>query len=120
MCGISGFLSNELDNSTIPETAKFMADQLKHRGPDNSGIWFDKNIGIALAHQRLSIVDLSIAGTQPMLSYCGRYYIIFNGEIYNHLDIRSEIKEVIKWKGHSYSETLINAISYFGIEKTLQ
>ena len=120
MCGISGFVSNELDNSVIAETVKSMSDQIKHRGRDNSGIWIDKNIGIALAHQRLSIVDLSMAGAQPMISYCGRYYIVFNGEIYNHLDIRNEIQEAIKWKGHSDTETLINAISYFGIEKTLQ
>ena len=120
MCGISGFFTNEIDSLIFSDCLRKMSKKLEHRGPDDSGIWFDENIGIGLAHQRLSIFDLSIAGRQPMASHCGRYLLTFNGEIYNHLSIRKEIKESINWKGHSDTETLINAISIFGIETTLK
>ena len=120
MCGISGFFTNEIDSTIFSDSLRKMSKKLEHRGPDDCGIWFDENIGVALAHQRLSIVDLSIAGRQPMGSHCGRYLLTFNGEIYNHLSIRKEIKDSIKWKSHSDTETLINAISIFGIETTLK
>lgn len=97
-----------------------MADAISHRGPDDSGLW--QKGCIALSHRRLSIVDLSNAGHQPMISHCGRYVIVFNGEIYNHLSIRKELinlNKTIKWSGVSDTEVLLTAIVCWGIEKTL-
>ena len=82
---------------------------------------YDKEC-IALSHRRLSIVDLSNAGHQPMISHCGRYVIVFNGEIYNHISIRKELTNLtknIKWCGESDTEVLLTAIVFWGIEKTL-
>ena len=95
-----------------------MADALIHRGPDDSGIWSDAPIGIALGHRRLSIVDLSAAGHQPMHSVAGRFVIAFNGEIYNHLELRAEL-EGITWRGHSDTETLLAGFEAWGVETTL-
>ena len=85
MCGLTGFLTN---NPTLLFKAEAilsaMTDSISHRGPNDSGIWIDVDSGIALGHRRLSIVDLSTAGHQPMISTSGRYVIVFNGEIYNH------------------------------------
>ena len=100
-----------------------MNSVLSHRGPDFSGKWQDSNFGIALGHQRLSILDLSNAGNQPMISQSGRFVITYNGEIYNHVDIRKEINSLnsnIKWKSNSDTETLLEAIEIFGIKKALQ
>ena len=119
MCGITGFISLELNGDLLHETANCMSQKLFHRGPDNDGIWCDPKIGIALAHRRLSIVDLTKNGHQPMNSHCGRYCIVFNGEIYNHLFLRKELPDSIIWIGNSDTETLLNCISYWGIEKTL-
>jgi len=96
-----------------------MAKALTHRGPDNSGAWIDESCGIALAHRRLSILDLSPAGDQPMISLSGRYVIVFNGEIYNHLELRRELKNV-EWRGHSDTETLLAGFEAWGIEGALQ
>ena len=98
--------------------ARRMADSLAHRGPDDIGVWVNEAAGVALAHRRLSILDLSPAGHQPMTSDCGRYVIVFNGEIYNHLDLRKELRRET-WKGHSDTETLLAAFQAWGIEKTL-
>ena len=119
MCGITGFISTNLAKNSFQENIRCMTNKLEHRGPDYKGIWFDSNSGIAIAHRRLSIVDLSKAGHQPMLSECKKYYIVFNGEIYNHNYLRKELPDTIKWRGRSDTETLINGISYWGIEKTL-
>lgn len=93
MCGLTGFWSFSVDDHTV--IAREMAEAITHRGPDDTGVWVDKDVGIALAHQRLSILDLSPAGHQPMISACGRYVLVFNGEIYNHLDIRKQLESVI-------------------------
>jgi len=90
MCGICGVLSSGSDESLVG-IARTMADSLRHRGPDDAGIWADPDEGVALGHRRLSIVDLSPAGAQPMTSQCGRYVIAFNGEIYNHLTMRKDL-----------------------------
>ena len=92
MCGFAGFIGSPGPNATHEATAKRMADAIRHRGPDDSGTWSDPDAGIALGHRRLSIVDLSPAGHQPMASATGRYVIAFNGEIYNHQDIRRELE----------------------------
>ena len=120
MCGITGFFSYELNRDFFHNSVSNMSNYLTHRGPDDEGIWCDPNRGIALAHRRLAIVDRSSAGHQPMISECKRYYLVFNGEIYNHISIRKELPNSIKWKGKSDSETLINGISYWGLKKTLK
>jgi len=100
-----------------------MADVLIHRGPDDAGCWADPEAGIALAHRRLAVLDLSPAGHQPMLSASGRYVLAFNGEIYNHLDIRGQLatpRETAQWRGHSDTETLLAGFDRWGIEATLQ
>ena len=120
MCGIVGYWS---EKNFSDDLIKVMCDQIRHRGPDAQSAWSDKARGIFLGHQRLSILDLSEAGKQPMISSCGRYALVFNGEIYNHLELRnllSEKRADINWRGHSDTETLLNCIVYFGIDTTLQ
>jgi asparagine synthase (glutamine-hydrolysing) len=124
MCGIAGFLdSRGFGAAAAPEVVGRMCDALTHRGPDDSGIWIDEDAGVALGHRRLSILDLSPAGHQPMASACGRYVLSFNGEIYNHLDMRSELERagcVATWRGHSDTETLLAAIRQWGLDRTLE
>lgn len=117
MCGITGFLSRDKQYSW-PDAVREMANSLLHRGPDAGAIWIDDEGQIALGHRRLSIVDLSAAGSQPMRSACGRYVIAFNGEIYNHNAMREEIEG--PWRGHSDTETLLAAFAKWGIEETLK
>ena len=114
MCGIAGYLASNIDKKII----KTMGNTLTHRGPDDSGIWCDKQAGIALAHQRLAIVDLSPEGHQPMLSTDSRYIIVFNGEIYNYHELRAELKH-ITWRGHSDTEVILAAISTWGLDTAL-
>jgi asparagine synthase (glutamine-hydrolysing) len=95
---------------------------LSHRGPDDHGEWVDGPCGIALGHRRLSILDLSPAGHQPMVSRNGRYVIAFNGEIYNHLALRQTLGNEfhgVNWRGHSDTETLLACFETWGVEKTL-
>lgn len=94
MCGITGFInSKKLDSSEAGTTVFKMSNSLTHRGPDDSGIWVDENYGLAFGHRRLSILDLSSAGHQPMHSAYGTYVLIFNGEIYNHLELRRQLEK---------------------------
>ena len=100
-----------------------MALAIRYRGPDDAGAWVDAEAGIALGHRRLSIIDLSPAGHQPMLSSCGRFVLAFNGEIYNHLVLRSELEKSgvsPVWRGHSDTETLLAGFAAWGVEATLQ
>ena len=123
MCGISGFLRRQSFRSADDlQTVRNMASAISYRGPDDSGEWVDSDAGLALSHRRLSILDLSDAGHQPMLSASGRYAIVFNGEIYNHLDVRRklEIKNQIAWRGHSDTESLLAGIENWGVESTLK
>ena len=122
MCGITGFVNFEgLKN---PEhIIKDMTDVISHRGPDNFGIYLDKKFDIALGHRRLSILDLSDDGGQPMISSNSRYIIVFNGEIYNYLEIKKKLNNkniAINWKGKSDTEVLLESISFFGLSETLQ
>ena len=87
MCGIVGFWSNFRDEVDNQINIKKMSEELNHRGPDYGGYWNDNSESFYLSHRRLSILDLSIAGNQPMLSHSGRFVISFNGEIYNHIEI---------------------------------
>ena len=88
MCGFTGFLGGDVGGEKLLYN---MSEKLAHRGPDDYGVWLDESAQIGLSHQRLSILDLSEAGHQPMISELERYVIVFNGEIYNHLAIRKEL-----------------------------
>ncbi|AAZ18527.1 probable asparagine synthase, glutamine-hydrolyzing [Psychrobacter arcticus 273-4] len=122
MCGVNGFFNA---HTTIPvqNVIAQMNAAIDHRGPDAGDAWLDENIGLVLGHQRLAIQDLSPAGAQPMHSACGRYVLAFNGEIYNHLQLREQLMiegHAPAWRGHSDTETMLACFVAWGIEKTLQ
>ena len=141
MCGFAGFLLGQpggLDG--MEALATHMANTIAHRGPDDFGAWAEAQAGIALGHRRLSIVDLSPAGHQPMTSRSGRFVMAFNGEIYNHMELRAELEKNSLptvgatphscplpkeqgvghvWRGHSDTETLLAGFEQWGIEATL-
>lgn len=120
MCGLAGILGTR----TSDETALYaMAATLRHRGPDDEGAWFDRTVMVGLAHRRLSVLDLSASGHQPMLSADDRYVIAFNGEIYNHLRLRAQLeqaRQAPRWRGHSDTETLLAGFCAWGIEATVR
>jgi asparagine synthase (glutamine-hydrolysing) len=122
MCGIAGVLtSSTTARLRLERDALAMADSLAHRGPDDHGIWTDLDAGIALTHRRLSIVDLSPAGHQPMVSADGRFVITYNGEIYNFQEIRPELEaRGIRFRGHSDTEVMLEAFAAYGIAPTVK
>ena len=134
MCGFIGFLGGIAISNEYDCILQNMSDTLVHRGPDDEGHWYDSEQRIGLGHRRLSILDLSTTGHQPMVSASGRYVIAFNGEVYNHLDLRKELEEDIFfpshslvigrgevfWRGHSDTETLLAGIEAWGLETTLK
>jgi asparagine synthase (glutamine-hydrolysing) len=117
MCGIAGLWDPEVSRSE-GETARLIAgltEPLAHRGPDSAGHWFDHPAGLAFGHRRLSIVDLSAEGDQPMISASGRHVIITNGEIYNHHDLRRELEgSGVRFRGHSDTEVMLETIDRLG------
>jgi asparagine synthase (glutamine-hydrolysing) len=122
MCGIVGFWQpvkggrEELSNKILRVT-----QTLSHRGPDDQGVWVDPSVGLALGHQRLSIIDLSLKGRQPMVSGSGRYVLSYNGEIYNFLQLRRELEESgINFRSMTDTEVILEAISHWGLEKALK
>ena len=119
MCGIAGYVGK---TSYPYNCLGEMAKAINHRGPDDRGTWCDEDEGIGLAHARLSILDLSSAGHQPMHSVSKNFVLVFNGEIYNHKVLRSELELIAQrnWLGHSDTETLLVAIDHWGLEKTLK
>jgi asparagine synthase (glutamine-hydrolysing) len=119
MCGIAGYVGKTLNPF---DCLNKMVHAINHRGPDDKGVWVDESIGIGLAHARLSILDLSSAGHQPMHSLSKNLVMIFNGEIYNHKALRSELNLISHraWSGHSDTETLIAAIEEWGLKETLK
>ena len=123
MCGIVGLISSKSSSkSTLQEAISSMTEKIKHRGPDGHGSWINTKSGIAFGHRRLSVIDLSIAGKQPMISSSDRYVITFNGEIYNHLELRKEINRINKefsWIGSSDTETILALFDLFGVEKAI-
>lgn len=122
MCGFVGFLSENASQFS-ENVLKNMAQAIKSRGPDDYGYFQDNQAGLGLAHRRLAIVDLSSAGHQPMLSSAGRYLIVFNGEIYNHQELRQQLNKLIPtitWQSHSDTETLLTAFECWGIRQTLE
>jgi asparagine synthase (glutamine-hydrolysing) len=120
MCGISGLLFNPGDERDPQAGVRSMNAALVHRGPDDSGQWVDRDAGVALGHRRLSILDLSAAGHQPMRSGSDRYVLVFNGEIYNHGDLRVALGDVAAWRGHSDTETLLAGFERWGVRGTLE
>jgi len=124
VCGLTGFLQPAgFDPAAATAQATAMATRIAHRGPDDAGAWVDGAAGIALAHRRLSILDLSPAGHQPMASASGRWVLAYNGEVYNHLELRRELEAggaAPAWRGHSDTETLLAAIEAWGVETTLK
>ena len=120
MCGFAGVLCN---GRVSEELLTAMTSKIRHRGPDDHGVWFDQDAGIGLGHNRLFVLDPSPAGHQPMISTSGRYVIGLNGEIYNHSSLRSVMKEkgfAPQWRGHSDTETLLAGFDAWGIEATIQ
>ena len=125
MCGIAGFITPTICQDTSIIWLSDMLSTIRHRGPDDGGVWCDKKHGVALGHRRLSILDLSPNGFQPMASSCNRYMLVFNGEIYNHLTLRSILEQSAKtplggWRGHSDTETLLACFCAWGMETTLK
>ena len=119
MCGIAGIVTGPRlkgDRSTLSA----MLERIRHRGPDADGIWYEENVW--LGHKRLSIIDVSETGAQPMVSHCGRYAISFNGEIYNFSELREELERdgEIAWKGTSDTEVLLELIARIGIKPALE
>jgi asparagine synthase (glutamine-hydrolysing) len=122
MCGIVGFLGTTGDEAALRSLVERMSSCLSHRGPDDAGVWVEENVGLALGHRRLSILDLSPMGHQPMTSRGGRFTMTFNGEIYNYLEIRKELEASggLGWRGHSDTEVILEAFARWGIGPTLK
>ena len=123
MCGIAGFftINNKRNTDEMVAIANKMANSIKHRGPDNSGVWVSEEVGLTLAHRRLSIIDLSIKGNQPMCSENRQFIIVFNGEIYNHRELRQELISNGKtFRGHSDTEVILAGFEKWGVEQTIQ
>src|SRR5690349_1552022 len=122
MCGIAGVIGQASRDGRLLSA---MARAIAHRGPDDEGIWLDPEAGVGLANRRLAIIDLSPAGHQPIQSSDGRFVLTFNGEIYNHTDLRAELEHSGGvpgggWRGHSDTEVLVEAVSRWGLEPTLE
>ena len=123
MCGICGFLdlNRQRDTEALSTDVMGMADTLRHRGPDDWGAWVDADAGVALGFRRLSIIDLSETGKQPMVSGSGNFVIVYNGEIYNFLELRHELEGLgCVFRGRSDTEVLLAAFDQWGVERTLQ
>ncbi|PPC89513.1 MAG: asparagine synthase (glutamine-hydrolyzing) [Methylobacter sp.] len=121
MCGFAGYLSP--DGTIAEQVLTRMSQALAHRGPDDSGLWYDNAAGIGFAHRRLAVVDLSPAGHQPMTSCSRRYTLVFNGEIYNHLALRAQLESAGNasiWRGRSDTETLLACFDAWGIEAAVK
>lgn len=121
MCGFAGFLSPDFTDARARLAA--MRDAIRHRGPDDAGLWLDPEAGVALGHRRLSILDPSPAGHQPMVSAKGGLVLVFNGEIYNFSDLRNRLEAETRapvWQGHSDTEVLLAGFEAWGVRTTLE
>ncbi len=122
MCGFVGFLDlrRSMAEAELKSVVAKMALQIESRGPDDSGEWADEAAGIALGHRRLSIIDLSPMGHQPMVSASGRNIIAYNGEVYNFADVRAELEGFgIAFRGHSDTEVLLEACELWGVKQAV-
>ncbi len=122
MCGIAGFLTSEAwSEDQLERQALRMSDAISHRGPDGDGAWCDEAAGIAISHRRLSIVDLSSSGSQPMTSACGRLVMVYNGEVYNFSELKTELTALgVQFRGTSDSEVILEGFAKWGIEETVK
>jgi asparagine synthase (glutamine-hydrolysing) len=124
MCGIAGFFTTDgshCQHGEMTAIATDMADAMIHRGPDGSGVWVDETTGLALAHRRLAVIDLSATGSQPMQSRNGRFVIVYNGEVYNHRELRRELSDLGEtFRGHSDTEVILAGCEAWGVEKTIR
>jgi len=123
MCGIAGLfdVSRARSAEALEHGVRRMAATLHHRGPDDRGHWVDPASGIALGHTRLSILDLSPNGHQPMASATGRFVMVFNGEIYNHQSLSAELRSRgAQFRGHSDTEVLLAGFEHWGLSETLE
>src|SRR5438445_13709311 len=123
MCGIAGFVgpAGLMSQDAMEGVARDMGDRLRHRGPDDAGVWVEPACGLALSHRRLAIIDLTEHGHQPMLSADGRFVIVFNGETYNFGDLRTELESLgHKFRGHSDTEIMLAAIVQWGLQTALK
>ena len=122
MCGIAGFFDPNCstNSETLEKIAITMSETMNHRGPDDSGLWYDETSGIGLSHRRLSIIDLSSNGKQPMTSSNGRYVIIYNGEIYNATELKNDlIKKGAKFRSESDTEVILEGVAKWGLENLI-
>ena len=124
MCGVAGFwFADALTEETASDWLTRMTDAIVHRGPDSSGVMFDSATGVGLGHRRLSIIDVSDSGAQPMWSASKRYCITYNGEVYNAPELRAELEEIggvrHPWRGHSDTEVMLAAIEHWGLDDAL-
>ncbi len=123
MCGIAGLvdLKRRFEPDALRNIASGMANTLRHRGPDDEGVWTDPEAGIALGHTRLAIIDLSLAGSQPMVSSCGRFVLSYNGEVYNAPELRAELEAAgRKFHGHSDTEVMVEGFAVWGVRPTVE
>jgi asparagine synthase (glutamine-hydrolysing) len=123
MCGITGFFdpTAQINSDSLQAIAQRMTRTLQHRGPDDSGCWVDAGAGIALGHQRLAILDLSPEGHQPMMSANGRYALVFNGEIYNFLELKQKLEQLgHSFRGHSDTEVMLASFCQWGLQSAIQ
>ncbi|MEI6790078.1 MAG: asparagine synthetase B, partial [Myxococcaceae bacterium] len=123
MCGFTGFwdFKVELSRADSLQIVREMSLQIEHRGPDSQGLWCDESVGVVLGHQRLAIVDLSPAGHQPMISSSGRSVLVYNGEIFNTAELRSElIAQGIMFRSTSDTEVILEGCEYWGVEGTCE
>jgi asparagine synthase (glutamine-hydrolysing) len=119
VCGLAGLWGADLRVDDLGHAAQRMAQVLDHRGPDDAGVWVDEDAGLALSHRRLSIIDLSTAGRQPMTSRSGRSVIVYNGEVYNFRDLRAELEACdVAFRGGSDTEVVLEACEHWGVEAT--
>jgi asparagine synthase (glutamine-hydrolysing) len=120
MCGICGIVSAPSNSrEVLRRTILRMSDTLSHRGPDGDGAWLDEVAGVGLGHRRLAVIDPSPAGRQPMISADGRYVLTYNGEIYNHRELRSVLEATgARFRGGSDTEVLLEACARWGLEAT--
>jgi asparagine synthase (glutamine-hydrolysing) len=121
MCGIAGLLAPaDQHEQELRATVERMSETLAHRGPDDAGVWIDAACGVGLGHRRLSVLDLSVHGHQPMLSSCGRLCLVYNGEIYNHAALRRELESCgHRFRGHCDTEVLVAALSHWGVDEAV-
>jgi asparagine synthase (glutamine-hydrolysing) len=123
MCGIAGILGpkRQFESDALRSIALNMAGSLRHRGPDDEGVWVNAEAGVALGHTRLAIIDLSPAGAQPMISSCGRFVLTYNGEVYNAPELRAELMTAGRqFRGHSDTEVLVEGFAVWGLGQTVE